>query len=64
MLPEHLKSILACPVCTGDLSLCDEGRYLLCRPCGQKFPIRDGIPVLLADEAEAVPHTISGKDAP
>ncbi|MGD0586965.1 MAG: Trm112 family protein [Oryzomonas sp.] len=54
MLSEHLLSILACPVCKGELSLFDEGRYLLCRPCGLRFPVREGIPVLLADEAEAM----------
>lgn len=64
MLPEHLTSILACPVCKGELTLFDEGRYLLCRPCGLRFPIRDAIPVLLADEAEAVAHPDAGKDTP
>jgi hypothetical protein len=54
MLTEHLQSILACPVCKGELSLFDEGRFLLCRPCGLRFPVREGIPVLLADEAETV----------
>jgi uncharacterized protein YbaR (Trm112 family) len=62
MLPEHLQSILACPVCKGELSLFDEGRYLLCRPCGVKFPIRDGIPVLLPDEAESVTYPDACKD--
>jgi uncharacterized protein len=58
MLSEYLLSILACPVCKGDLLPFDEGRYLLCRPCGMRYPVRDGIPVLLADEAE----TMSGKE--
>jgi len=62
MLPEHLQSILACPICKGELSLFDEGRYMLCRPCGVKFPIRDGIPVLLTDEAETVIPTDAGED--
>jgi len=62
MLPECLTSILACPVCTEELSLEDEGRYLLCRPCGVKFPIRDGIPVLLTDEAKAAVRPDAGKD--
>jgi uncharacterized protein YbaR (Trm112 family) len=64
MLSEHLLSILACPVCKGELSLFDGGRYLLCRPCGLGFPVRDGIPVLLADEAEAMAQPAPGKDAP
>ena len=64
MLTEHLLSILACPVCKGELSPCGEGRYLLCRPCGLRYPVRDGIPVLLADEAEAMAQTAFGKDVP
>jgi len=54
MLLEHLQSILACPVCKGELSAYDEGRFVLCGPCGLRFPVREGIPVLLADEAETV----------
>jgi hypothetical protein len=64
MLLEHLQSMLACPVCKGELSLLDEGRFLLCRPCGLRFPVREGIPVLLADEAETVARPASGKDTP
>lgn len=62
MLPEHLQAILACPICTGELSLSGEGRYVLCRPCGVKFPIRGGIPVLLADEAMAATSADTGED--
>ena len=64
MLTEQLLAILACPLCKGGLSPCDGGRYLLCRPCGVRYPVRDGIPVLLADEAEAVAQTALGKDVP
>ncbi|QEM70106.1 Trm112 family protein [Geobacter sp. FeAm09] len=63
-MPEYLQSILACPICTGELSLFDEGRSMLCRPCGVTFPIREGIPVLLADEAEALPPGDAGEDSP
>jgi len=64
MLPEHLTSILACPICKGGLAPFDGDRYLLCRPCGLKFPVRDGIPVLLADEAEAAAPPASREDTP
>jgi hypothetical protein len=29
-----------------------EGESLVCDKCGRKYPIRDGIPVMLVDEAE------------
>jgi len=51
-MDEELLSILACPACIG--SLAQETNYLVCQNlnCGLRFPIRDGIPVLLVEEAE------------
>jgi uncharacterized protein len=48
--PEFLKR-LACPQCKVDLRL--EEDKLVCTQCRRRFPVRDGIPVLLLDEAEA-----------
>lgn len=41
---------LACPACKVALSL--EGDKLVCTECRRRFPVRDGVPVLLLDEAE------------
>ena len=49
---EHL-SILACPVCKADIKMSDESS-LVCPPCGLNYQIKDGIPILLADEATVV----------
>ena len=51
--PEFLKH-LACPQCK--VLLAQEGDKLLCRQCGRRFPVRDGVPVLLIDEAETPPE--------
>jgi len=51
--PEFLKH-LACPQCK--VPLVQDGERLLCRQCGRRFPVRDGVPVLLIDEAEAAPQ--------
>ena len=48
----ELLKILACPRCRGEVSITDDGAGLLCAACRLRYPIRDGIPVLLADEAE------------
>lgn len=47
--PELLK-ILACPACKTAVRL--EGQRIACDKCGRRYPVRDGIPVMLMDEAE------------
>jgi uncharacterized protein YbaR (Trm112 family) len=46
-----LLDILACPVCKGPLVLVRESRELVCRADRLAYPIRDGIPVMLEEEA-------------
>jgi uncharacterized protein len=50
VLSEQLLEILACPACKGGLAERDGG--LFCAGCSLRFPVRDGIPVLLMEEAE------------
>ncbi len=50
---KELLEILACPNCRGDLEYREGDDLLVCRGrCGYRYPIREGIPVLLIDEAE------------
>ncbi len=49
MIDEELRSILVCPACKGDL-LYEETR-IICQACRKAYPIRDGIPVMLEEEA-------------
>ena len=46
-----LLDILVCPLCKGPLAYRKEARELICKPDRIAFPIRDGIPVMLEDEA-------------
>jgi hypothetical protein len=50
MINKELLDILACPACKKDVIL--ENEKIICTACGRKYPIRDGIPVMLLDEAE------------
>ncbi|MCX4550726.1 Trm112 family protein [Streptomyces sp. NBC_01387] len=55
-LEAGLLEILACPVCHApfdDRSAAEENPELICtgKECGLAYPVRDGIPVLLVDEA-------------
>lgn len=51
--PELLE-ILACPACRERVDPAAEGAGLECRRCGLLYPVRDGIPVLLVEEAVPV----------
>ncbi|MCR4337487.1 MAG: Trm112 family protein [Candidatus Omnitrophica bacterium] len=50
MVDQELLKILACPSCQADVEL--KGEKIVCTKCGLKYPIRNGIPVMLIDEAE------------
>jgi len=46
-----LLDILACPVCKGPLVHVREPEQLVCRADRLSFPVRDGIPIMLEEEA-------------
>lgn len=50
-LSEHLLAILVCPKCKGDLEYRPQEECLVCHACRLRYPIRDDIPIMLADEA-------------
>jgi uncharacterized protein YbaR (Trm112 family) len=52
-IDDWLMEILACPQCHSSLRADDEASELVCtsEECGLAYPVRDGIPVLLVDEA-------------
>ncbi len=52
MIQKELLDILACPQCKGPVELNTAGDGIACRHCRLLFPIRDGIPVMLIDEAK------------
>jgi len=51
MISQELLDILVCPLCKKRLVLKHEGQSLQCGECRRVYPIRDGIPILLIDEA-------------
>jgi uncharacterized protein YbaR (Trm112 family) len=46
-----LLEILVCPVTKGPLEYDAETQELISRKAGLAYPIRDGIPIMLPDEA-------------
>jgi hypothetical protein len=52
MIDKELLEILACPVCKGDILYDEKQQKLICCECKRRYPIRDGIPIMLEEEAE------------
>lgn len=51
-VPRELLEILVCPKCRGDLEHRESDSELVCRTCRLRYAIRDGIPIMLIDEAK------------
>jgi uncharacterized protein YbaR (Trm112 family) len=45
---------VVCPACWGELrgEALNGAKMLVCRACGRKYPVVDGIPVLIVERAE------------
>jgi len=50
-----LLDIIACPVCKGELVYQKDKQELICKFDRIAYSIKDGLPVLLAEEARALP---------
>ncbi|NLV23547.1 MAG: Trm112 family protein [Deltaproteobacteria bacterium] len=61
-VPEKLLAILICPQCRGKVVAGSQGSFLICRPCGIAYPVRDGIPRMVVSEAVPVESFLSGPE--
>jgi hypothetical protein len=52
-----LLEILACPKCRGAIRLSPAQDGLICDQCRLVYEIRDGIPIMLIDEAKPLADT-------
>jgi uncharacterized protein YbaR (Trm112 family) len=63
MIDKELLEILACPACKSPVT--QEGDWIVCQnsgECGKHYPVRDGIPIMLIDEA-VDPHAEKGAES-
>jgi len=51
MMDRDLINMLACPACKTALAYDEDRDILKCGKCHRAYPVRDGIPILLVDEA-------------
>ena len=54
-MDKKLLEILACPVCKGPLLYRKDAQELVCKADRLAFRIENDIPVMLAEEARAIP---------
>ncbi|HOO55819.1 MAG TPA: Trm112 family protein [bacterium] len=52
MVDKKLLEILACPLCKTPVKYDEENQKIICTQCGRKYPVKDGIPIMLENEAE------------
>ncbi|MBN1498539.1 MAG: Trm112 family protein [Spirochaetes bacterium] len=52
MIDSKLLEILACPECREDVEYDAKNEKLICTGCGLKYPVKNGIPVMIVEEAE------------
>lgn len=50
-IPPQLLELLVCPRCKGTLTYEPSAERLVCPACRVAYPVRDGIPIMLVDEA-------------
>ena len=53
-MDKKLLDILVCPLCKGQLSFKPDENELVCRLDRLAYPIQDGIPVMLAENARTI----------
>ena len=51
----RLLEILVCPLCKGPLVYRKEAAEIVCKPDRLAFPVKDGIPVMLEEDARKLP---------
>jgi len=64
MISPDLLAILRCPMSPSQTKVVPEGDHLLCERCAVKFPIKDGLPVMVIEEAELPPGCESIRELP
>lgn len=64
-LDTEVLDLLACPNCHASFAVDPDRSELVCTgpDCGLAFPVVDGIPILLVDEARRGPRTRPGLGA-
>jgi uncharacterized protein len=55
-MDDRLLDILACPVCKGPLKFQRAAQVLVCRAERLAFPLKEGVPMMLEEDARQLAH--------
>lgn len=58
-MDRELLEILACPSCRARVE--EEGGEVVCSACGRRYPVRDGIPVMLVEDSRSGKRDAGGQ---
>lgn len=58
-MDKKLLDILVCPKCKGELSYDKKNNELICEQDKLAYPVKDGIPVMLEEEARPLSESTS-----
>lgn len=56
----RLTELLVCPICKGPLHFKRDAQELICKADRLAFPVRDGIPIMLDDQARQISDDEAG----
>ena len=51
-ITEEFVDMMICPACKGKVKLKDDGSAIKCVECGRAYPITNGIPAMVVEEAK------------
>lgn len=63
-MESRLLDILVCPLCKSPLRHDRQQKELICRADRLAFPIRDGVPIMLEDEARTLTEASPAPTSP
>jgi len=56
-MDKRILDVLVCPVCKSSLEYNEDAQELICKADRLAFPVRDGMPIMLEEEAREIPAT-------
>lgn len=56
-MDKRILDVLVCPICKSSLHYDESAQELICKADRLAFPVRDGVPIMLQDEAREISPT-------